>query len=144
MAFTIGQTAKESGVNVQTVRFYERRNLIAPLSRRESGYRIFGPETVSRIRFIKNAQALGFTLKEIEQLLRLRVTKTSRCGDVKKKAEVKLRDVKAKIASLKALEKVLADLIKACQMKATTDHCPILNSLGIQRGNERFLKGIKK
>src|SRR5260221_11142256 len=103
MAYTVGQVARQAGVNVQTIRFYERKNLIAPDSWKESGYRIFGPETVSKIKFIKRAQTLGFTLNEISGLLRLRVVRGSQCTSVKVKAEKKLRDVENKIMHLKGL-----------------------------------------
>ena len=82
---TIGQLARIVGVNVQTVRYYERLNLLAPSARRPSGYRLYSHEEERRLRFIKNAQALGFTLREIAELLALRVGSTARCGDVQKK-----------------------------------------------------------
>ena len=79
---TIGQFVKVVTVNVQTVRYYERLHLLSPASRASSGYRLSGPEEERRLRFIKNAQALGFTLREIAELLNLRVSSRARCGDV--------------------------------------------------------------
>lgn len=134
---TIGSLAKRSGVNVQTVRYYERRRLLSPDSRRESGYRLYGDEALKKIRFIKNAQALGFTLVEISKLLQLRVSHRAHCRDVKSRALAKLKDVQAKIASLKALERTLLGLIRACQSRATTDQCPILKSLEIEKGRKK-------
>jgi len=128
---TIGQVAKKAGVNFQTVRYYERRRLVLPSGRRESWYRFYAPEAVQRIRFIKNAQELGFTLREISGLLKLRVSHRAQCGDVKKKAEAKLKDVKSKIGGLLALEKVLSDLVKSCRSQATTEGCPVLKALEI-------------
>lgn len=129
MAYTVGQVARQSGVNIQTVRFYERKQLVAPDSRKDSGYRMFGPEAVSKIRFIKRAQTLGFTLNEISALLRLRVVKGSQCASVKIKAEKKLKDVRDKITHLQGLERELQKLIHSCNKKRTTDPCPILRTL---------------
>ena len=72
-SLSISQVAKRGGVNIQTIRYYERQGLLAPTSRTEAGYRIFSAESVRRIRFIKRAQELGFSLKEIEDLLSLRI-----------------------------------------------------------------------
>lgn len=130
---TIGKVAKQAGVNIQTVRYYERRSLLMPNGHRDSGYRLYDEEAIKKIRFIKNAQDLGFTLKEIAGLLRLRVSHRARCGDVKRKAEAKLLSVKGKLQALKALEKTLLDLIKTCRSQATTGNCPILKSLEIEK-----------
>lgn len=134
---TIGKVAKQAGVNIQTLRYYERRGLLSPHHRKDSlfgenGYRLYSDETVKKIQFIKKAQELGFTLKEIIGLLRLRVSSAAKCGDVKRKAETKLRDVRAKVQSLKAMEKTLLNLVKTCRSQRTTGHCPILRSLEIQ------------
>lgn len=126
---TIGQLAKGAGVNVETVRYYERRRLLAPTDRKPSGYRIYGEEALQRLRFIKNAQALGFTLREVAELLSLRVTSTARCGDVERRAQGKLAEVEAKIQDLQALARVLQSLIRTCRAGQPTDRCPILKSL---------------
>lgn len=130
---TIGKVARQAGVNIQTVRYYERRGLLVPNGHRDSGYRLYDDEAVQKIRFIKNAQALGFTLKEIAGLLRLRVNRSARCKTVKRKAESKLADVKTKIAQLKSMERVLEALIHTCRRKGTTGSCPILKSLEVKR-----------
>ncbi|MBI2071041.1 MAG: heavy metal-responsive transcriptional regulator [Elusimicrobia bacterium] len=140
-SLTIGKVAKLGGVNIQTVHYYERRGILFPDDRRDSGYRLYNEEAVQKLRFIKNAQALGFTLKEIEGLLKLRVSHRARCGDVKRKAETKLRSVREKIASLKAMEKTLLGLVRTCRIKATTDRCPILRSLEIKDGKRSLPKG---
>jgi len=137
---TIGRVARQAGVNVQTLHYYERRGLLSPAGRRESGYRLYRPDAVRRVRFIKNAQELGFTLNEISGLLRLRVSHAARCPDVKKKAQAKLMDIRGKILRLKAMERVLKDLVQCCRSRSTTDHCPILKSLEI---NGREKKGRK-
>lgn len=130
---TIGKLAKAVGVNIQTVRYYERRRLLSPTARKLSGYRLYGDDALRRLRFIKNAQALGFTLHEIAELLNLRVISTARCGDVQRKAQAKLVQVEAKVRDLRALARVIRDLIKSCKAQQTTDHCPILKSLEEKR-----------
>lgn len=130
---TIGKVARQAGVNLQTVRYYERRKLLAPAGRTESGYRLYSPEAVRVIRFIKNAQALGFTLDEIGRLLRLRVRHGGQCGRVRKQAQARLEMVQEKMAGLHAMEKTLKRLIRTCVTQATTDACPILESLEERR-----------
>ncbi len=125
----IGQLAKQVGVNIETVRYYERLNLLGPTSRLPSGYRLYNREAQRRLRFIKNAQALGFTLHEIEELLDLRVSSTARCGDVQRTAEAKLKHVEAKVRDLQALARALRSLIRDCRAGQPTDRCPILQSL---------------
>ena len=126
---TIGQLAKVAGVNVQTVRYYERRKLLKPTDRKASGHRVYGDDALRRLRFIKNAQALGFTLREVYDLLNLRINSIARCGTVKVKAQAKLRQVEAKVRDLRALARALHNLIRACQVGQPTDRCPILQSL---------------
>ncbi|MCM2304523.1 MAG: MerR family transcriptional regulator [Elusimicrobia bacterium] len=126
---TVGKIARQSGVNLQTVLYYERRRLLSPARRSDSGYRLYAPETVRVIRFIKNAQALGFTLDEIAKLLRLRVSSRSRCEPVKRQAQARLELVQGKIAGLRAMERTLRRLLKTCAARGTTDSCPILESL---------------
>jgi MerR family mercuric resistance operon transcriptional regulator/MerR family gold-responsive transcriptional activator of gol and ges genes len=128
---TIGQLAKSTGVHIQTVRYYERLHLLGPAARASSGYRLYGPEEERRLRFIKNAQALGFTLREIAELLNLRVSSQARCGDVQRKAKEKLQCVEAKA---QALARAHERLIRTCRAGQPTDHCPILKSLEKERG----------
>ncbi|OQW36177.1 MAG: hypothetical protein A4E19_00525 [Nitrospira sp. SG-bin1] len=94
---TIGQLARIVGVNVQTVRYYERLNLLNPSARKPSRYRLYGQEEKRRLRFIKKAQALGFTLREIAELLTLRIASTACRGDVQKRAQAKLVQVQSKV-----------------------------------------------
>ena len=126
---TIGRLAKTVGVNIQTVRYYERLKLLAPTARMLSGYRLYGTAEVQRLRFIKNAQALGFTLQEITGLLNLRVDSRARCGDVQRRAQEHLDSVEDKIQDLEAMARVLLNLIKSCRAGQSTDRCPILKSL---------------
>ncbi len=127
--FTIGQLAKRVGVNIETLRYYERLHLLAPLTRTPSGYRVYGATEFHRLQFIKNAQALGFTLQEITEFLNLRVESTQRCGDVKRKTQAKLAQVEKKLEDLQALARSLRTLIRSCEAEKMTDHCPILESL---------------
>jgi len=106
---TIGQVARQSGVGVETVRFYEREGLIPQPSRPESGFRRYPQDAVSRIRFIQRSKALGFSLKEIKELLSLRVDSATSCGEVKD---------------------ALSKLTAACRGKRPTGACPILEALG--------------
>ena len=131
---TIGRLAKMVGVNIQTVRYYERRRLLAPTARMPSGYRLYEDEAVRRLRFIKNAQAMGFTLQEIAELLNLRVNSAARCGDVQRRAQAKLAQVEAKVHDLEALARALKDLIRDCRAGQPTNRCPILKSLEEKKG----------
>ncbi len=126
---TIGQLAKYVGVNIETIRYYERRSLLDPTSRLPSGYRLYNSEAQRRLRFIKNAQALGFTLHEIEELLGLRVSSKARCSDVQRRAEAKLKHVEAKLRDLQSLARALRSLLQDCRAGQPTDRCPILKAM---------------
>ncbi len=130
---TVGRVARLAGVNLQTVRYYEKRGLLTPERRTQSGYRLYGPQAVQVIRFVKSAQALGFTLDEISKLLRLRVDRKSRCASVQGQARARLAMVREKIAGLRAIESTLRRLLKTCAVRGTTDLCPILESLELGR-----------
>ena len=104
---TIGEVAKRSGIGVETIRFYEREGVIPPPLRTESGYRQYGVDIFKRLHFIKRAQGLGFSLKEIKQLIALRVTPKSNCAEVKRRALVKLDKINEKIADLQRMRGVL-------------------------------------
>lgn len=136
-SLTIGKVARLAEVGVETVRFYEREGLIDEPPRRESGYRQYPEKTVHRLRFIRRAKELGFTLKEIKELLSLRVDVSSAatCDAVRKLAEEKVTDVRDKIRTLQRMETVLAQLICDCSNRAVTGDCPILAAIeqgGIQ------------
>jgi MerR family mercuric resistance operon transcriptional regulator/MerR family gold-responsive transcriptional activator of gol and ges genes len=123
----IGQLAAVTGVNIETIRYYERRNLLRPTSRLPYGYRLYDSDAQQRLRFIKNAQALGFTLCEVEELLDLRVGSQNRCSDVQRRAKAKLKQIEMKVQTLRSLEKALRRMIRACSQPA--NRCPILVSL---------------
>jgi DNA-binding transcriptional MerR regulator len=125
----IGEVARRAGVNIQTLRYYERIGLVKPDARQDSGYRIYQDAAVQRIRFIKHAQKLGFTLKEIADLLRLRVSRTAQCEEVRRRTEARLRFVRDKVESLMNMAKVLEELIYSCKKRTLSDPCPILKAL---------------
>ncbi len=132
-SLTIGQLARRAGVGVETVRFYEREGLISEPPRRPSGYRDYPPETVARIVFIRRAKELGFTLKEINELLELRVRPRRNCAQVKQNADAKIADIDGKITGLRRMRRALKDLTRACEERTPTTECPILASLDMSR-----------
>jgi MerR family mercuric resistance operon transcriptional regulator len=129
-SLTIGQLAQRAGVGVETVRFYEREGLISEPPRRPSGYRDYPLESVTRITFIRRAKELGFSLKEIRELLDLRVRPRRNCAHVKHNADAKIADIDTKIAGLRRMRRALTNLTKACEERTPTTECPILASLG--------------
>ena len=124
-----GEVAKKGGVNLETIRYYERRGLLPKPPRTPAGYRTFDPEAVRRIRFIKHAQELGFSRKEIKELLALRVDARTSCGDVRKRAEAKIADIEQKLRALRAMKRALVRLTAACVGRGPVSACPILESL---------------
>lgn len=128
-ALTIGQVAKQTQVNVETVRYYERRGLIPDPPRRDSGYRMYSPEVVKRIQFIKRAQDLGFSLKEIAELLDLRVEPQTSRGEVKQRAITKIADIERRIEGLQGMKRALRKLTATCQGEQNSGSCPILEAL---------------
>jgi MerR family copper efflux transcriptional regulator len=123
----IGQLAKRGGVGIDTVRYYERNGLLAPRTRLASGYRRYGELELARLRFIRRAQALGFTLREIKELLALSAQRDD--GRVKRSAQAKLVDVETRIAALERVREGLAKLIAACPGHGRAADCPILRAL---------------
>lgn len=127
--FTIGQLARHADVNVQTVRYYERRGLVLPASRRDSGYREFGVQDVRRLRFIKRAQGLGFSLDEIAELLELRADGSEGCADVRDRTAAKMAEITLRIDDLRRMHQTLGDLVVTCDERGASDDCPILAAL---------------
>ena len=126
---TIGQLAEVAGVPTATVRYYERRGLLAPPRRTRSGYRDYVGDAARRVRFIRRAQDLGFTLEEVEELLLLRVSDASTCEQVAAKARAKASDIQTRLDELSRLEAVLLHLADACASRTPTDDCPVLAML---------------
>lgn len=127
---TTGQLAKEAGVGVETIRFYEREGLLAKPHRSPSGYRQYPPGVVARVRFLRCAQWLGFTLRDAEELLALRDDPDADRADVREKATAKLVDVDERIAELRAMRVELAGLLAACRGNGPVGNCPILVAIG--------------
>lgn len=126
---TTGQLAKQARVNVETIRYYRRRGLLPDPPRRKSGYRLYSRDAVARIEFIKRAQGLGFSLKEISELLSLRVDPQTTCADVKRRAEAKIADIQEKIKTLGKMKVALVKLSAACRGTGPASECPILEVL---------------
>lgn len=129
-ALRSGEVARQAGVNGETLRYYERHGFLEKPPRTKSGYRLYSPDTVRRIRFIKRAQALGFSLREIKELLELSVGQNRKlCTDVRKRAEAKLTATVEKIRDLQAIKRSLTKLVTSCHEKKATSECPILEAL---------------
>ncbi len=137
---TIGQLAKEAHVNRETVRYYERRRLLQRPSRSIAGYRVFSDDALRRLRFIRHAKLLGFSLEEIRELLALRVRPVDSCDRVRERTQIKIADIERKIQALVEMKDALSELVAACGRRRRTNDCPILDSLetngwfGRQRG----------
>lgn len=126
---TRGEVADKADVNPETLRYYERKELIPKPPRSDGGFRVYDDSYVDRLRFIKRAKELGFTLAEIKDLLDLRVDDEATCRDVKTRAEDKLEEVDAKIRALQQIRDALARLAETCEGEGATSDCPILDAM---------------
>lgn len=133
MSLTIGQVAERVGIGVETIRFYEREVLLDKPKRSASGYRQYDEGVVDRIQFILRAKELGFTLRQIKELLDLRIAPNKSCAEVKNRAEAKLKDIQAKIQSLQRMKRALVKLTKVCSGRGRATECSILDTL--ERGS---------
>jgi MerR family transcriptional regulator, mercuric resistance operon regulatory protein len=124
---SIGRLAGIAGVNVETIRYYQRRGLLTRPDRPERGFRRYSPELVRQVRFIKRAQQLGFTLEEIATLLRL--SQAQACAETRELASRKLQGIDSKLADLAAIRQALAQLVRQCDVNGSADVCPIIHSL---------------
>ena len=125
--YKVGEIAEKIGVNVETLRYYEKIKIMPKPKRKESRYRFYDELDLRRLLFIKRAKELGFTLKEIKELLNLKIESTATCGDIKHLAEHKLNDIKERIRDLNNIKNVLTKLIRQCVCEeVSTDECPIL------------------
>lgn len=140
--YTSGQAAKAAGVGVETLRFYEREGLLPKPSRRDSGYRVYSPATVERLTFIKRAKRLGFTLKEIRALLRLRDDPKAGRREVRAMTAEKVADLDAAIGDLQAKRAELLALAAECTGDGPAAECPIV--VGLSHGDEPQTKGTKR
>ena len=125
----IGELAQRAGVRIDTVRYYERQGLLPPPVRKASGYRSYAPMDISRLRFVRRAKALGFTLEEIRELLALSGRRENDMGGLKAAATEKLADVEAKLVELTRIRDGLKTLVASCPGHGALEQCPILNAL---------------
>ena len=126
---TIGRVAHSAGLAIDTVRYYERDGLLQKPARTSSGYRQYSADAVTRLRFIRQAKDLGFSLREIKELLSLRVEAGRSCADVRARAERKIADVEQRVATLMRMKRALAKLASSCSGRGPTSECPILEAL---------------
>jgi len=126
---TIGKLAKDMGIGAGTLRYYERLGLLPPASRTASGYRMYGEAAAQRLRFIRRAQALGFSLEEIAELLALSDNPRGRARDVKRVTQAKIADIERRIEALARMKQGLATLEARCSGHGHTGECPILGAL---------------
>lgn len=128
-SLTISEVARRARVAPDTVRYYEREGLLDRPARTSSGYRQYSVAVVARLRFIRQAKELGFSLTEVRELLALRVGARRSCAEVKARAERKIADVDRRVAQLKRVRKALSILVAACRGRGPTSQCPILDAL---------------
>ena len=125
-----GQVARDAGVNVETLRYYERRGILQAPERRASGYREYTEEAVGVVRFVKRAQELGFSLDEIETLLTLASGGPESCDSARTLASRKLGELDTKMRSIHAMQESLRRLVATCEMPRAERDCPLLDALG--------------
>ena len=125
----VGQLAKAAGVTAQTIRYYERRQLLAPPPRTGAGYREYPAETLARLRFIRHAQELGFGLDEIGELLSLRADAPSDCAAVEAKVRRAVEQIDGRVEELRRIRSALLDVAARCHARATARPCPLLEEL---------------
>ncbi len=125
-SLTIGHLANKAGVNIETIRYYQRVGLIIEPEKPATGYRIYATETITRIRFIKRAQQLGFKLREVAELMQL---DEGDCVDMRARTEKKLIQINNQISDLSNLRKTLESLIETCHTEGNSNHCPIIDTL---------------
>ncbi len=125
----IGEVAKAAGIGIDAVRFYEREGLIAEPARRPSGYRMYSPDVVLSLRFIRRAKELGFSLKEISELLSLETDPESTAADVRKLAEAKLANIEERIRALQRMRRALRKAAESCPGQGPMSGCSILQAL---------------
>jgi len=126
---TIGELARRGDVNLETIRYYERVGLLPKPPRTQAGYRIFPDDAPRRLRFVKRAQELGFSLREIKELLALRIEPGKTRADVRQRAQAKIEDIDKKLRTLRKMKKALEKLTAACHGNGSLSDCPILDGL---------------
>ncbi len=143
LAIKIGQAAKETGLSIDTIRFYEKEGLLNRSARTEGGFRLLGPDQIQALKFIRRSQELGFSLGEIRELLILRSDQVPACSHVKELLEQKVASVEEKLRELRALEHNLKSALRKCarELKTTgSSHqgsCPVLEDINRATGREK-------
>jgi MerR family copper efflux transcriptional regulator len=140
---SIGAVARSAGVSVQAVRYYERIGLLPRPARASSGYRKYDGDTISRLRFVRRAAELGFTLAEIRELLALRARDGAPCKSVFARAEGKLQAIERKLVELTQLRDAVASLVRACSGDRAVEHCSILAALSDSTPRQPNEEGTK-
>lgn len=130
---TRGKLAGRGGVNIATIRYYENRGLLPQAPRTRSGYRVYDGDALRRLQFIRQAQALGFTLEEIGELLSLRMQPGTTCADIRMRAKEKIAAIENRIRDLQRIRNALSGLAAACHGDGPTSECPILEALEMER-----------
>jgi MerR family transcriptional regulator, mercuric resistance operon regulatory protein len=132
----IGAVSKHTGINVETIRYYERAGLLPAPARSSGGYRLYGTDHVKRLSFIRRARVLGFSLAEVRRLLALADQRRRPCAEVRGVAAAHLEEVKGKIADLRQMERVLKETIARCEAGGGS-HCPMIDALYTEGGPAR-------
>ncbi len=132
---TIGKVAAQTGIGIETIRFYERQGLISEPARRPSAYRDYPPAVIERVRFIKRAKELGFSLREIAALLSLRVDSDRTCAEVYDRATAKIGEIEKRMRELARMKRALETLASACTGAGPTGECPFLEALEHENGS---------
>lgn len=127
--YTIGQLAKDAGVPVSTLRFYERKGLLTPSGRTDANYRYYGPSSMERVRFIRNAQQAGFTLKDIRRLLDIEDSMTEPCDSVRELVEDRINRLDRQLDELTRFREALQTLVTDCRRSRARDECRVLTAL---------------
>ncbi len=129
----IGELSKKSGAGIETIRYYERKGLLADPVRSPSGYRHYEASVVERLQFIRRAKELGFTLAEIKEILALWFDANTRCEHVRQRAEQKIADIEEKVRSLHKMKRSLKKVISECESQDSVDDCPLMKGAGNAR-----------
>lgn len=132
----IGKVAKQIGITVEAIRFYEKQGLIKAPGRNESGYRDYSEGVVDHLSFIKRAKELGFSLKEIKELMILQSIPGTGCGEVKEQAEAKIADIDEKMKDLQRIRDALVELVSACPGQGPLSSCPIIGPANMKGKNK--------
>jgi Hg(II)-responsive transcriptional regulator len=126
-AMKIGEVARRSNLGIETIRYYEREGLLLKPERRPSGYRQYDESTVERLKYIRQAKELGFTLAEIRELLELSPVNQAGCDHIRQRAEAKVADIEEKIRSLQQMKRALGKIVDRCRAKDSEDDCPLVH-----------------